>query len=100
MFVILWEYEVKSGCEESFESAYSTAGPWVRLFQRDPRFLHTRLLRDLTRSRFYFTLDYWESESAFRQFKQENQAAYSEIDKLCDGLTLSERLLTNFQSQT
>jgi len=29
MFVALWEYEVKPGCEESFQSAYGPQGAWV-----------------------------------------------------------------------
>ena len=29
MFVALWEYEVKSGCEETFQSAYGPQGDCV-----------------------------------------------------------------------
>jgi hypothetical protein len=32
MFLILWEFEVKPGCEQSFESAYGPDGTWMRLF--------------------------------------------------------------------
>ncbi len=28
MFVALWEYEVKPGCEERFENAYGPGGEW------------------------------------------------------------------------
>jgi hypothetical protein len=96
MFVALWEYEVKPGCEESFQSAYSPQGDWVRLFQADPHFRETRLLRDLSRPRFYFTLDYWDSEISFEQFKAANQAAYAAIDHVAEALTLSERHLSSF----
>jgi heme-degrading monooxygenase HmoA len=96
MFVALWEYEVKPGCEESFQSAYSPQGDWVRLFQRDPHFRETRLLQDLSRPRFYFTLDYWDSEASFVQFKSANQEAYAAIDHATEPLTLSERRLCTF----
>ena len=96
MFVALWEYEVKPGREESFQSAYSPQGDWVRLFQRDPHFRETRLLQDLSRPRFYFTLDYWDSETAFDQFKSANQAAYAAVDRVTESLTLSERRLCTF----
>jgi hypothetical protein len=33
MFVALWEYEVKQGCEKRFEEAYGPDGGWVRLFR-------------------------------------------------------------------
>jgi heme-degrading monooxygenase HmoA len=96
MFVALWEYEVKPGCEETFQSAYGPQGDWVRLFQRNPHFRETRLLQDLSRPRFYFTLDYWDSETSFEQFKAANQAAYADLDRATETLTLSERRLTSF----
>ena len=96
MFVAFWEYEVKPGYEESFQSAYGPQGDWVRLFQRDPHYRETRLLKDLSRPLFYFTLDSWDSESAFVQFKAANQAAYAEIDRATEPLTVSERRLCTF----
>lgn len=100
MFVALWEYEVKPGCEESFQSAYGPQGDWVCLFQRDPHYRETRLLKDLSRSRVYFTLDYWDSESSFDQFKATNHAAYAAIDRATEPLTLSERRLATFFQPT
>jgi heme-degrading monooxygenase HmoA len=100
MFVALWEYEVKPGCEESFQSAYGPHGNWVRLFQSGPHYRETRVLQDLSRPRFYFTLDYWDSESAFDQFKSANQTAYAAIDRATEHLTLSERRLTTFIQPT
>ena len=96
MFVAFWEYEVKPGCEESFQSAYGPHGDWVRLFQGDPHYRETRLLQDLSRSRFYFTLDYWDSETTYEQFKTANHAAYAVIDRATEPLTLSERRLATF----
>lgn len=96
MFVILWEYEVKSGCEERFESVYGPHGDWARLFQADPHFRETRLLRDISRPRSYFTLDYWDSENAFLQFQAAQHAAYTALDSSTEGLTVSERRLCTF----
>src|SRR5205814_3756608 len=42
MFLALWEYEVKSGCEERFESAYGPGGDWARLFRSDSNYRETR----------------------------------------------------------
>jgi heme-degrading monooxygenase HmoA len=96
MFVILWEYEVKPGCEERFESVYGPLGQWARLFQADPCFRETRLLRDVSRPRFYFTLDYWDSENDFLQFKAVQHTAYSALDHSTEGLTVTERRLCTF----
>ncbi|HET6931276.1 MAG TPA: antibiotic biosynthesis monooxygenase [Candidatus Acidoferrum sp.] len=100
MFVAFWEYEVKPGCEESFQSAYGPQGDWVRLFQHHPHYRETRLLKDLSRPHFYFTLDYWDSESSFDQFKAANRTAYAEIDRATEHLTLSERRLSTFNLET
>jgi len=96
MFVILWEYEVKPGCEERFVTVYGPEGDWARLFQTDPHYLETRLLRDTSRPRCYFTLDFWDSEKAFEQYKIAYAAAYAELDRATEGLTVSECRLAAF----
>ena len=96
MFVILWEYEVKPGCEEVFEKMYGPKGDWARLFQADPHYRETRLLRDISRARCYFTLDYWDTEKDFMQFKAAHAAGYAKLDRATEGLTLSERRLATF----
>jgi heme-degrading monooxygenase HmoA len=96
MFVILWEFEVKPGSEECFENAYGPKGNWVRLFQSDPHFRGTQLLRDPSRLRYYFTLDFWDSETAYKDFLSANRAAYEALDATNEGLTLCERHILSF----
>jgi heme-degrading monooxygenase HmoA len=96
MFVILWEFEVKPGSEECFENAYSTDGLWVRLFQRDPHFRGTQLQRDPSRPHYYFTIDFWDSQTSYQGFLDANRAAYEELDRCCEGFTLRERHILNF----
>ena len=96
MFVILWEYEVKPGCEEVFEKVYGPKGDWARLFQTDPHYRETRLLRDASRSRCYFTLDYWDTEKDFTQFRVRHGAGYAELERSTEGLTVTERRVAGF----
>jgi len=44
MFLALWEYEVKPGCEERFEKVYGPEGDWAQPFRRDPHTILTRLV--------------------------------------------------------
>jgi len=76
MFVALWEYEVKPGCEESFQSAYGPRGDWGPALRTRIR-TTARLVSSMTSPvhASYFTLDYWDSEISFEQFKSRNQAA-------------------------
>jgi heme-degrading monooxygenase HmoA len=96
MFVILWEFEVKSGSNECFENAYRPDGAWVRLFQRDPHFRGTQLLRDPSRPLWYFTIDFWDSETDYQGFLTEHRAPYEELDRSCEGFTLQERHIGSF----
>src|SRR5256885_16236790 len=86
MFVALWEYEVKPGCEERFENAYGPAGDWARLFRSDSNYRETRLLRDPVRPAIYLTLDFWNSQEAYEQF----MAAHKNRDKMLDAAGGSE----------
>ena len=96
MFVILWEFEVKPGSEGGFENAYGPEGAWVRLFQRDTHFRGTQLLRDSSRPLLYFTLDFWDSETAYNNFLNANRTAYEELDRRNEQFTLRERHIGSF----
>jgi len=96
MFVILWEFEVKQLSTERFQSVYGPGGAWVQLFRSDSHYRMTRLLRDTARPNFYYTLDFWDTESAYENFRRANREAYLSLDQLTEGLTLSERCLGTF----
>jgi heme-degrading monooxygenase HmoA len=92
MFVALWEFDVKPGCEERFEKAYGPSGKWAHLFQSDPDFQETRLLRDPSRPDVYLTLDFWTSRLAYERFMVERMDEYKAIDAAAsEELTVSER---------
>lgn len=98
MYVALWEFEVKPGAEAAFEAAYGSDGTWVRLFRRGRGFVETRLLRDEARSNRYLTVDIWESEEAYRLFREDFAADYAVVDQACEELTAEERLLGGYRA--
>ena len=91
MFVALWEYEVKPGCEKRFGEAHGPAGGWVRLFRGDANYRETRLLRDPSRPRIYLTLDFWNSREAYDKFMATRKYEYKELDAAGEELTSNER---------
>ena len=97
MFVVLWEFEVKPGCEDRFEIVYGPGGDWDSLFQRDVHHARTHLFRHATRARVYLTADYWHSQTAYEAFLQAQHAEYKRIDAECEGLTLNERHLGSYE---
>ena len=66
MFLVLWEFDVKPGSDERFESVYGPDGEWAQLFRRDPAYHCTLLLRDPFRDRTYVTCDFWEIRESLR----------------------------------
>ncbi|MBS1865230.1 MAG: antibiotic biosynthesis monooxygenase [Acidobacteria bacterium] len=96
MFLALWEFEVKPGYEEKFEEVYGAEGAWAKLFLRDAGYRGTRLTRDVERERVYLTLDSWETREAYENFKKENAAEYERIDRECEGMTVQEKKLGEF----
>jgi hypothetical protein len=96
LFVTLWEFEVKRGCEELFRRAYGPQGEWAGLFRRDARFLGTRLLAAVGAERVYVTMDSWESREAYEQFQKKWAAEYARIDKACEELTVRETKIGDF----
>ena len=100
MFVILWHFEVKPGNRVRFEKVYGTQGPWVRLFRGDPHFRGTQLLHDPSSDSCYYTVDFWDSENAYRNFLHSNRQAYDELDSSLIDLTLNERHVVSFEVDT
>jgi heme-degrading monooxygenase HmoA len=95
-FLVVWEFQVRSGHERRFEDIYGPAGAWAKLFARDPDYLRTELQHDLYQPGRYLTLDYWRSEAAYDRFQASNQEAYDAIDRECEKLTEREVLVGRF----
>ena len=97
MFLVLWEYDVKPGSKEVFESIYGPKGEWAHLFRRDSDYQRTLLLRDPIRGRTYLTCDFWKTREAYKAFLVANSDAYLALDKRCEELTLGEREIGTFK---
>jgi heme-degrading monooxygenase HmoA len=91
MFVALWEFEVKPGCEKRFLKVYGPEGDWTTLFRKDANYQETQLLHDLNHSATYLTLDFWVSRQSYEAFMTAHAAEYKELDAAGEGLTLRER---------
>lgn len=95
-FTYVWEFTGAPGREAEFSTLYGPDGAWVRLFRTAPGHLETRLLRSRARPEIFLTIDRWASESAWREFRDAHAAEFEAIDTLGASLTLSERLLGEF----
>ena len=97
MFVVIWEFQVRAGCEGGFAALYGGEGAWVALFRESADYLGTELLRDSARPGRFVTVDRWASGAAYEAFLAAAKPRYAQIDAQGDGLTSSERCLGRFE---
>jgi heme-degrading monooxygenase HmoA len=99
-FSYVWEYEVPAESEPAFLAHYASDGTWVRLFRRASGYLGTQLYRDRWRAGRYLTVDHWLDEDAYGAFRREFTAEFEALDRECEGLTLREAHLGDFEPVT
>jgi heme-degrading monooxygenase HmoA len=100
-FVYLWVYQVSPERLDEFYELYGPEGSWAALFRRAPGYLDTELLRDRNESSRFITIDRWESEDAFTNFRESFTMEFGHFDRLGEELTVEETALGEFQpSQT
>lgn len=95
-YTYIGEYRIKPDAESAFREHYGPEGDWVRLFRKAPGYVSTQLYQDREHPHRYLTVDRWESEQTFRDFRRRFAAAFEELDKLCEGFTRSETPLGSF----
>lgn len=98
MYVVMWQYQVKAGCENEFERAYGREGEWVHLFRGSKGYLGTELLKDVVRDRRYLTIDRWTSQEEYESFLEEHVSWYQAIDRRCEVFTEMAASLGTYQS--
>jgi len=90
MFVVVWQFEITEDKIAEFEAAYGPQGSWAQLFGTSPEYKGTELLRDAYVPGCYLTIDRWNSEGAFREFRKAHDKEYEILDRSCDPLTARE----------
>jgi len=93
MYVAVWKFSVRTGCEAQFEAAYRSDGDWSRLFRQAPGYVATELVRIPGAVPRYLTVDRWDSERHWHDFKTLFSAEYAALDKHCEQWTDGEELV-------
>ncbi|MBM4165696.1 MAG: hypothetical protein FJ218_02045 [Ignavibacteria bacterium] len=96
MYFIIWEFCVARGKEKEFKRKYDSNGTWAHFFSREKGYQKTMLLAQKEHHRYFVTVDIWDSEEAYKQFREKHLHEYSAIDKVCEELTESEKHIISF----
>ncbi len=100
IFVYVWEYVVKQEAQADFERIYGPQGEWVHLFQNGEGYLGTELHQDVSQKLRYLTVDYWVSQAARDNFREQFAREFAELDQRCETLTEKEIFLGDFVSRS
>jgi heme-degrading monooxygenase HmoA len=95
-YIYVWEFRVAAGRREAFLEHYRADGTWARLFRRAAGYIGTELLHDRREPLRFLTVDRWQSELAYRQFREQFATDYAELDRVCEHLTEGETLVGEF----
>lgn len=69
MIAIMWQFEVKAGCEAEFEELYGVEGEWTTLNRHTRSYLGTSFLHDQNRSSRYIVIEYWSEMVVYEQHR-------------------------------
>jgi heme-degrading monooxygenase HmoA len=96
-FTIVWRFTIAPESKDHFESAYGPNGAWAVLFARSAGYRGTELLRSTTEPNSYLTIDRWESEAHFEDFRRQFATQYETLDRECEDLTETETFIGIFE---
>ena len=92
----IWEYTVRPDRVDEFEKLYGPAGEWSELFRRSTGYIRTELLHDRRHPGRYVTVDYWESRTAWLEWRERFDTQFERLDRRGDDLTIQEREIGRF----
>jgi heme-degrading monooxygenase HmoA len=99
VYIIVWEFRVRNDGTPAFIQGYGSAGGWVRLFQRGEGYVGTELTRSVKDPQLFYTLDTWQSEAGYAEFRKAFGDEYRALDESFEGLTEHERLIGTIKSE-
>lgn len=59
MIAVMWQYDVKPGCQDEFEGLFGPDGDWATVSRHTRSYLGSSFLRDQNRPLRYVLIEYW-----------------------------------------
>ena len=69
MIAVMWQFDVKKGREEEFETLYGANGDWTTLNRRTRSYLGSSFLRDQNESSRFLLIEYWSEMLVYEQHR-------------------------------
>jgi heme-degrading monooxygenase HmoA len=98
MHSIIWKFTIEQTNKKEFETHYGPNGSWAELFRKSPAYIGMMLLRDTSNTSVYLTIDMWQSEKDFEEFKRMYHDEYAALDTKMQRLTIKEELVGRYEA--
>ena len=86
MIAVMWQYEVKRGCEREFEDVFGADGEWTAINRHTRSYLGSSFLRDQNRSSRYILIEYWSEMVVYEQRRTYRSDAIKSLEQRRDRL--------------
>ena len=70
MIAVVWQFQVKPGKQQEFETFYGADGQWSTLARRSRSFLGSSFLRDQASDTSYLLVEYWSEMVVYERHRQ------------------------------
>jgi quinol monooxygenase YgiN len=71
MIAVVWEFNVKDGQREAFESFCGADGPWTALARTSRSYLGSSFLRDKAETGRYLLIEYWSEMLVYEKHRED-----------------------------
>jgi len=99
MYVVIWQYKIKSDFRSRFVDLYGPEGEWIAWFKKSPDYLGTDLLQLNDTGDIYITIDRWKSKKLYEEFYNSDRASFGQIDRKGETFTSEEKLIGAYTSE-
>jgi quinol monooxygenase YgiN len=90
VIAVVWQFQVKVGKQQEFETFYGADGEWSKLARRSRSFLGSSFLRDQAAATSYLLVEYWSEmvvyERHLKSFDNDIRRLETRRDELCESI--------------
>jgi quinol monooxygenase YgiN len=81
MIAVMWQCEVKPGCEQQFEDLFGADGEWTAINRHTRSYLGSSFLRDQNRPSRYILIEYWSEMVVSEQHRTYRSDAVASLEQ-------------------
>jgi quinol monooxygenase YgiN len=90
VIAVVWQFQIKPGKQQEFETFYGADGEWSTLARRSRSFLGSSFLRDQANGTSYLLVEYWSEMVVYERHRRSMVADMRTLDErreeLCEAI--------------